>query len=158
MNELPRAPRWARWLCLVALCLTVCFIWSNSLRDATHSSEQSGWVSQFLQAHFPVDRPPMSFIYQNLRKVAHFTEFALLGAETAMSLLCWGRRRPWQGCLGLLFCVACAALDETIQLFVPGRVGAVRDVCIDSAGAGTGMLLVYTVFAIALCLRRHHRA
>lgn len=77
-----------------------------------------------------------------VRKCAHASEYAVLGVlilGTAYSfsedqkkktvLLSWG--------LATLY----AATDEFHQLFVPGRSCQFRDVCIDSAGALTGVLL-----------------
>ena len=77
-----------------------------------------------------------------VRKCAHATEYAVLGVlmlGTAYSfaedqgkknrLLCW--------CAGTAY----AATDEFHQLFVPGRSCQFRDVCIDSAGILTGIVL-----------------
>ncbi len=67
-----------------------------------------------------------------LRKLAHFTEFAVLGVLLAQCLR-RGFARP------ALAAVLCAMADETIQLFVPGRSGEVRDVWIDFAGAAVAV-------------------
>ena len=77
-----------------------------------------------------------------VRKCAHASEYAVLGVlmlGTAYSfaedqgkknrLLCW--------CAGTAY----AATDEFHQLFVPGRSCQFRDVCIDSAGILTGIVL-----------------
>ena len=42
----------------------------------------------------------------------------------------------------LLFCLAVACVDETIQLFVPGRAGRLTDVGIDTLGAALGIVLI----------------
>lgn len=47
----------------------------------------------------------------------------------------------------LAFLYACT--DETHQLFVPGRSGEFKDVCIDTCGAFIGALIVYTIFKIS---------
>ena len=39
--------------------------------------------------------------------------------------------------------VAAASVDETIQRFVPDRGPSVKDVCIDSCGVLTGIILLY---------------
>ena len=41
--------------------------------------------------------------------------------------------------------VAVAALDETIQLFIPGRGPQIRDVGIDSLGVLLGIALVWLI-------------
>ena len=74
-----------------------------------------------------------------LRKMAHFTEFAALGMLLAWlhGMLQKGKLRPF------LWGVAAASADETIQCFVPDRGPAVKDVCIDSAGVLTGIILLW---------------
>jgi VanZ family protein len=67
-----------------------------------------------------------------LRKLAHLTEYAILGA-----LLVRAARRPWVA-LGLA--AAYAASDEVHQHFVEGRHGAPLDVAIDTVGALAGIL------------------
>ncbi len=75
------------------------------------------------------------------RKLAHFTEYALL------TFLWWralegrsGARRAIAAAVAIA--VAYAITDEYHQTFVEGRVGAVTDVLIDSAGALTAALLI----------------
>ena len=67
-----------------------------------------------------------------LRKLAHVTEYAILGA-----LLLRATRRPW-----LALCIAAlyAASDEVHQHFVEGRHAALLDVAIDTVGALVGIL------------------
>jgi VanZ family protein len=67
-----------------------------------------------------------------LRKLAHFTEYAVLGALVLRAV----RREPPAVALG----VAYAASDELHQHFVPGRHAALRDVAIDAAGVLAGVL------------------
>lgn len=144
----------AAWQCAMLGCmlLTVGFIWSNSMRNAAASTEQSGFFKDLFRQMFDITKEPFRFLYNNLRKLAHFSEFALLGAETAGLLLV-----PPVGRRGLRFlsgaglCLLVAAVDEGIQLFVPGRVGSLVDIGIDGAGALCGMLLAFGV--ILLCLR-----
>ncbi len=122
--------------------LTVLFIWSNSLKTGTASGAQSGYFKDIFRQMFDITKEPFQFLYNNLRKVAHFAEFALLGAETAALAASCRTRRPWRGAAGLAFCVTVAAIDEGLQLLVPGRAGALLDVGIDTAGALLGTLCV----------------
>jgi VanZ family protein len=69
-----------------------------------------------------------------LRKIAHFCEYAILGALLLRAL---GREAP-----AVAAGVAYAATDELHQHFVPGRHAAFRDVAIDAAGVLTGVLLL----------------
>jgi VanZ family protein len=67
-----------------------------------------------------------------LRKLAHLTEYAILGA-----LLLRATRRPW---LSLALAALYAASDEVHQHFVEGRHAAPLDVAIDMVGALAGVL------------------
>ena len=68
-----------------------------------------------------------------LRKLAHATEFAVLGALLLRSL---GAARP-----ALALGIAYAASDELHQLFVAGRHGSPVDVLIDAVGVALGVAL-----------------
>jgi VanZ family protein len=68
-----------------------------------------------------------------LRKGAHVTEYAILGALLYRAL---GREAP-----ALAAGIAYAATDELHQHFVRGRHGAPVDVAIDAAGVALGMLV-----------------
>lgn len=131
---------------LLLIAVTLFFIWSNSLKDATASGEQSDAAASLFCRIFDVERQPFRFLYENLRKVAHFTEFALLGAEVALLLL-WNRKREARFCLlGIAFCAVCAAIDECIQFFVPGRACLLLDVGIDTAGSALALIFLFCSF------------
>jgi VanZ family protein len=66
-----------------------------------------------------------------LRKLAHATEFAVLGALLLRAL---GAERP-----ALALGIAYAASDEVHQLFVAGRHGSPFDVLIDAVGVALGV-------------------
>jgi VanZ family protein len=68
-----------------------------------------------------------------LRKAAHTTEYAILGALLLRAL---GREVP-----AFLAGVAYAVTDELHQHFVGGRHGSPVDVAIDSAGVLIGVVL-----------------
>jgi VanZ family protein len=68
-----------------------------------------------------------------LRKLAHVSEYALLGL-----LLARATRRP---AVAAVLAAAYAVTDEIHQTFVEGRHGAPLDVAIDTAGALVGVLV-----------------
>jgi VanZ family protein len=68
-----------------------------------------------------------------LRKGAHVTEYAVLGALLYRAL----RREP----LALAAGIAYAATDELHQHFVRGRHASPVDVAIDAVGVSLGMLI-----------------
>ncbi len=69
-----------------------------------------------------------------LRKIAHFSEYALLCALWFRALR---RALPLDRALaaGVGICVAYAVTDELHQTLVDGRIGTWHDVLIDTAGA-----------------------
>ena len=127
-------------LCITAIALLLLFIWGNSCLPGKLSGALSGWLSELLGL-MPSDPSTGHGI---LRKLAHFTEFALLGV-----CLCWlfgmlGKKFPTPLLCGFL--VACT--DEIIQCFIPDRGPAFTDVLIDTAGVAVGIGLLLAVFVI----------
>lgn len=118
--------------------LTLCFIWGNSLMPGEVSGAFSDWVGSLLQ-HILGRAVETDAGHGVLRKLAHGTEYMALGAELAVLL---GLRLKKEWSLIALGGVSTALLDETIQLFVSGRSGQIRDVWIDLGGFTVGVLLV----------------
>lgn len=88
----------------------------------------------------PITQIQWDFLHLILRKCAHFTEFAILGMLSTFTL--FQTKVARKALIAIGFCLAIASMDETLQLFVDGRVGNVMDVLIDVAGAGVGVLAV----------------
>ena len=132
--------RWNIILGLLVL-LTLAFIWGNSLLPRTASQE----ISQGLLAEIcaALETVGVHLDPQNdhwLRKLAHFSEFGLLGVE--LCLLLWlNRQKSVQGFINCAFAgLAVAVTDEALQLF-SNRGSQVQDVLLDFAGFLTGLLL-----------------
>ena len=134
------------------IVLTLGFIWGNSLKSIPESQEVSlsllDLLSPFLDAVFG----PGRITDHLLRKAAHFSEFALLGAELRLLFLLLGQR-GLQGLSNALFAgLAAGVADETIQLF-SDRGSQVADVVLDFSGALFGALVIALLFS----LRRRRR-
>ena len=115
---------------LAAACvLWLAVIWGHPLVPADASqaeSERLRWaLLPFLTVHA-------------VRKLAHFTEFFILGALLRQLFAAAPRQTP---VLPVLTGLLCALGDETIQLFIPGRSGQVSDVWLDFSGVLTAVLL-----------------
>ena len=125
-------------LCITLLICNLIFIWGNSLLPGEVSGAFSDWVKSILAQVLPV-KPDDGGGTGLLRKLAHFSEFTALGMCLAWlhGMLQKGKIQPF------LWGVAAAAVDETIQRFVPDRGPSVKDVCIDSAGVLTGIVLLW---------------
>lgn len=134
-------------LCGFLLACCLCFIWGNSLLPAELSQAFSDWVKALLAGIFTGDASP-SGGSGLLRKAAHFTEFTALGICLGWLLGMLRKGILWPFGLG----VAAACIDETIQLFVPGRGPGIWDVLLDSCGVAAGIALVY--FGHTYCKRK----
>lgn len=123
---------------LLAMALIYYFSANNSLQ----SSAQSGIIADFVMRLFGIEETAenVSLTQTIVRKMAHFTLFALLG--TALYGLFSSLHLRFKRFYAVLagFLVACG--DETHQLFVPGRAGMITDVLIDSCGVVTAVLFL----------------
>lgn len=130
-------------LCITLLTLNLLFIWGNSLMPGEISGAVSDWAKGLLSSILPgSDEAGTGGFW--VRKLAHFTEFSALG-------LCLGwlfAMRNKGKIPALLWGVAAACVDETIQCFVPDRGPGIRDVCIDSAGVLFGLLSLHLVHCL----------
>lgn len=133
--------------------LTTVFIWGQSLLPAPSSQAQSdavrGWLSGLLG-----QGPVALFLLTHIRKVAHFTEFALLGGEWA---LCRCGASPKVGRWMWLVGLPVALVDESLQFISPDRAPQLRDVCLDYAGYLCGFLLVWAVVCAVQAHKRHKK-
>ena len=128
-------------LCITLLCINLIFIWGNSLLPGEISGAFSDWVKDLLKALFG-GGSGSGGSGGLLRKLAHFTEFTCLGLCLCW-LVCMVRTSPlahWLLPLGGGILAAC--IDETIQLFVPLRGPAVKDVGIDTLGVFLGIVII----------------
>lgn len=127
------------WLC--AMVVMTLFIWTNSLVPGEGSGSLSLAVVDNVRAALDCLGLPSGWVTNFIvRKGAHFTEYAVLGVLAARA---FGLAGPPRGSGGALLTVCTVlvlvpALDETIQLFVPGRSGLLTDVLIDLSGAACG--------------------
>ena len=119
--------------------LTTLFIFSNSLKTASISSEESGRivmiVSWILEQFGKIVDPE---VLQNIvRKVAHFAEFGLQGF---LLFGCFDRKAKDRIVYVLFLGLFTACTDEFLQLFSEGRGSQIQDVFIDFAGTVAGFL------------------
>ncbi len=142
-------------LLLLAILAALAFIWGNSLDFAVESAAKSGRVGELL-------RPLLELVGQGgvtdhlIRKLAHFTEYAVLGALLLL-LTAVGFCVRLQTVVNCLFFLMAAALtDETIQIFT-GRGPQIQDVWLDFAGGFTGLLVVLALRALLRGVLRSRR-
>lgn len=133
---------------VLLLALTLAFIWGNSLLPRTESQEISrGLLAELCAAleHVGLHIDPQNDHW--LRKLAHFGEFGLLGAELC-ALLFLNRRARLQGFVNCAFAgLSAATVDEALQL-ISHRGSQVQDVLLDFAGFLAGLLLCQLVWML----------
>ncbi len=119
-------------LFLILSCLWALLIFAQSAMPAELSREESQGLLAWLQSLFPW------LSHTLLRKLAHMAEYGVLGLFFG---LCFHYRGNFKfyAPLGLSLCTA--FLDETLQLFIPGRSGEIHDLWVDLSGACLGLLL-----------------
>lgn len=151
-------PKGRAYYWMVAAALWLLVIWGHSLAPSQQSDQESQEVFQFLLPLFQALR--LSGISHGLvRKLAHMTEFAVMGFLLTNAIkLCVGSQEKKRYGTGAVFawtlCAFAALLDETIQLFIPGRSGEITDVWIDSAGAFLGCFTAWAIDSICTKLFR----
>lgn len=136
-------------LCIFLLVLNLTFIWGNSLLPGTVSGALSDWVGDILSGLFGTT-PGESAGSGLLRKLAHFVEFMALGMCLRWLFGMLQRKTFQQLTFPLIAGIFAACIDETIQMFVPGRGPGIKDVGIDSLGVLLGVVLVSLIYLIKI--------
>lgn len=128
-----RRNKWTKALSLVFTILILWFIWGNSAMSGAESAQVSGKLIHLLEKIFgPVTNLPKVTHY--IRKLAHFSEFALLGFMLSWFWYLWQTPGKETFSLPLLCGMVTACVDETIQIFSQSRGSSLKDVWLDMAG------------------------
>ena len=141
----------------LASILVLAFIFGNSAATGEESSSVSLKVTESTQDCFEVIAPEsfiataegedFDLLHSVIRKIAHFSEFALLGVCLTLCYLSYSREKV--GLLIPVFGVAFVPmLDEYLQSFSSGRAAELFDVAIDTAGGLCGVLVALALAAI----------
>lgn len=146
--------------CSIAVMI---IIFLFSAQPAEESSELSGEIVTAILKIFVPNYDELSVTEQEqiqeklsvvVRKLAHFTEFAVLGFFVMMYLLTFIPNIKsfdfklfirMLGCWA--FCTFYAVTDEIHQMFVTDRYSSIYDVIIDSSGVLFGIALVILLFS-----------
>ena len=120
---------------LVFLWMFLIFLMSSF--DATESANQSNFIVNIITNIFKIENiEVLSFI---IRKLAHFTEYLILGFLTINMLNKNDISKKYL--ISIIFCVIYAISDEIHQFLIPGRACQIKDILIDSIGSITGIYL-----------------
>lgn len=141
------------WLSLLLVVSVMVMIFCFSAQTGKESGAMSGrittWILKLIVPGFEDFTPEKQEMLRStvgllVRKLAHFSEYALLGFSLLLHIAQIQKhmtvRLPWLWAwtVGTLY----AASDEFHQGFVAGRGPSVMDVMIDSAGVIAGILLM----------------
>lgn len=150
--------KWKLIISWIAVLAVMCTIFYFSSQPAVESDETSGGFIEFLYniyagvAGVPCSSSALSALDKwqfAVRKTAHFTIYLCLGFLFTNAFFQSGVKAKKTAAVISLLCSALyAASDEFHQLFVPGRSGEFRDVCLDSAGALTGILIFILIWSV----------
>lgn len=144
----------------IMLCVTVLFIWGHSCLNKADSASESAWVVELIQRLVDGLKLHVTVSQHFVRKLAHFLEHALLGAEltvwcigvkgyTSVRELCLHIWKAWIIVWGVGF------MDETIQIF-SNRGSAVADVWLDLFGGVCGSLAVMLLYGLMVLKKRRN--
>ena len=155
------------WIRIVTTLITLgimvmifCFSMEPAARSDATSGKIAEKVADTVRPEWRKYTPSRRLSYFNgvqhvVRKIAHFTEFAMLGMSLRLCLESWFGKRRWLWLICWMTGTFYAVLDELHQLLVDGRSGQWLDVLIDSSGVMTGVLIM--TGAMLLIQRRNRR-
>ena len=141
-----------RVMLLVLIFSTVLHAFIQSALPKEASAAESDKVGEIIGEIIPPDTPPGEYIQKNIRKMAHFTEFMVLGLFSSLYSLFYMKKKNALS-FTLPFGAAIALFDETIQIFSK-RGPSVNDVWIDIFGYFSSFFAVFAVYFVIFFIRR----
>lgn len=129
-------------------CILVFYLSSEVADD---SSETSGTVIKCILKiiYGDIDEIVLESITNNVqglvRKIAHFVLYTVGGIVIYNMVQCFLISKKQIIILSWLLGICYAFTDEVHQLFVLGRSGELRDVCIDSLGVLFGICIIFAL-------------
>ena len=146
---------------VISIMITIFLFSAQSAKD---SSDLSGKIVDIVIKIVLPNYNELPYIQQQqikekvslvIRKLAHFTEFAVLGFFLMVHLLSY---KPYiksfniklfiRVCISWIIGTLYAVSDEIHQMFVTDRYSSIYDVMIDSSGILFGILLIILFFPI----------
>jgi VanZ family protein len=126
------------------LAAWTCFIFFAST-GAMSASNTSRVIEPLLRWLAPdIGEAQLAAAHFAVRKLAHFTEYALLALLAARAFVGSAKsslRRRWFAA-ALALVVAVALLDEFNQSFNPARTGTIKDSLLDAVGGSTALVVL----------------
>jgi VanZ family protein len=125
----------ALWTCVILLASS----------DFFSGAQTAGWLQPLISTIVGHSLPAAQFerIHFLVRKSAHLTEYAILGALLFRAVR--GERQQWSlrwSTAAVVLAAVVASADEWHQTFIPSRTGALSDVVLDTVGATLAQILI----------------
>lgn len=136
---------------IIMTALTVAaigFIFGNSSMSAEVSAEESSYVMEFINRVLCSINSDWSLNDFVVRKLAHFTEFAILGALLTITVYLYTGKRLKSLVISVPIGICIAVSDELIQTASEGRSCEIRDMLIDSSGVIIAALCVILIITL----------
>ena len=137
----------------ILIVLTLAVIWGHSLLGKEASSEESSLVMEIVKPILELIVGKGNVTEHLVRKLAHFSEFSVLGTELQLFFALTKREKD-AFLLSLAHGLFAALADETIQIFT-GRGPMIQDVWIDVFGVTAGTLIALAATAAYKRSKRH---
>ena len=147
------------WVKLALVALMLLFIWGNSMLPASASSAESNFVLRLCEPLVSALQRLLSLRGVELgqdyiiRKLAHFSEYAVLGVLMLSLFVRPGLR--FRVPLPAALCLGAAITDEGIQILAEGRGPSMKDVALDFSGAVCGIVLCSAVLLLTRAIRKN---
>ena len=139
---------------LISVIVTVAFIFSNSLKTPEESTADSDSFGDFVATIIPPETELGELILEYIRKIAHFSEYGLLGIEVALIISLYLKRWWRFAIISLPGAVALGVIDESLQ-YISERGPEISDVWIDFGGFAFFSAVTYlAVIAARLIIKR----
>lgn len=147
---------WVRlllWLAVIAVCGMIFFFSAQSGEDSAMTSGKvvDVLIGLLVKGYELLDAIRQREIYETasllVRKLAHFSEFALLGFFVRLLMHSYRVRSGWGW--SWLASTLYAFTDEAHQMFTQARGPSLVDVGIDSIGAAVGITVACLVLIVA---------
>ena len=116
---------------LLIVWLIIIFLFSseNAEKSTKTSDGFINTITNILNIEKPKDKEKVSHI---VRKIAHFTEYFVLGLIPINNKLI----------IGIILCMIYASSDEIHQIFIDGREAKLLDVLIDTLGSAASLIIL----------------
>ncbi len=145
-------------LAVMLVTIAVSFGFKHEVRDKAVGFSSHLHISNYesAQSYEALPVAADSALWHTLiRKGAHFSEYAILGALLCNAIRTYRFSRFWRWAIPIAGSAIYAMSDELHQFFVPDRVCSIVDVGIDTAGAICGTA-VFALIAFLLRRRKKH--